>query len=213
MAGCYPVAFAFAGVVFTFAPVALAEGSMGSPAPDERPRRAQAEVLLAEGLGSVAAGLPLVASNRADEAYRMAGGVTLGFGAVNVALAAVSLVGLARDARRPRSWAERVAGAHGEATAFAVNTGLDVLYLAAAGVALAAEPLKLNDPTRWQASGAALAAQGAFLLGFDIVGWSLASAWHGELLRGAPVVRASPAWFPLADTRTGGFALGVAGSL
>ncbi len=210
MACCYPVAFALAGAILTFAPVALAEGNTKSPAPDERARRAQAEVLLAEGLGSVAAGLPLVASNGADEAYRMAGGVTLGFGAVNVALAAVSLVGLTQDARRPRSWAERVAGAHGEATAFAVNTGLDVLYLAAAAVALAAEPLQLDRPARWQAAGSALAVQGAFLLGFDIVGWALASARHGELLRGA---RAAPAWFPLGGDARGGFALGVAGSM
>ncbi|MEZ4408216.1 MAG: hypothetical protein R3A52_17320 [Polyangiales bacterium] len=149
------------------APVDDARGAM---ARDERARAWS----LAEGALSTAAGVPMILATD-DPGVRWAGVMTAGFGAVNLGLAIPWLLRLPRDDRPVAGETEletrlrRSRAAHRTATVFAVNVGLDVLYVVAVTVAWILGARDHDEGLR--GGGVATLAQGAFLLAFDLWGW------------------------------------------
>lgn len=139
-------------------------------ADDERTR---AWVLLGEGALSTAAGVPLAIAG--DETTRWAGIMTAGFGVVNLALAIPWLVRIGDDDRAVPGETElatrlrRSRAAHRTSAVFALNVGLDVLYVAAGVTAWALGAREGSDGAR--GGGIAAVAKGTFLLGFDLWGW------------------------------------------
>lgn len=126
--------------------------------------------LLAWGVASVAggAGLAVVGAVNGDRFLRGFGSQTVGWGAIDAALA---VGGLARARRLLAAPPPDAAAAGRPATRIrrllVVNAGLDVLYIAG-GLAVAASRGR-SDPAA-RGHGLAAVVQGAFLLGFD--------AWH-----------------------------------
>lgn len=139
-----------------------------------RDERARAWTLLTEGALSTAAGVPMILATD-DPGARWAGVMTAGFGAVNLGLAIPWLLRLPRDDRPVAGETElearlrRSRAAHRTATVFAVNVGLDVLYVAAGTVAWVLGARDHDDGLR--GGGVATLAQGTFLLAFDLWGW------------------------------------------
>ncbi len=135
--------------------------------------RVRAWTLLAEGAASTAVGVPMALAAGDDDRLRWAGWMTLAFGAVNAALAVPWLLRLRSPAAPPagstelseRLWRGRAAERSG--AVFALNLGLDVLYVTAGAVAWG---LAAGDE-RLRGGGIAVVAQGAFLLAFDLWGW------------------------------------------
>lgn len=141
-------------------------------------------VILTYGLASVVLGGVAVGVGHDDPWWLGAGLGTLGWGAVNAVL---SLGLLDLDGGLARAIAEDREGLRGSArterreqlareqyvsaTIFAVNVGLDVLYVVG-GVLLAviANLMESPEPTL-EGYGAAMAVQGAGLLAFDIAEW------------------------------------------
>jgi hypothetical protein len=126
--------------------------------------------LLAWGIASVAGGaaLAVVGGARGDRFLRAFGSQTIGWGAIDTALA----LGGRRRARRllgdpPADPAAMEREASRIRQILAVNAGLDVLYIAG-GLAVAAGRGRTDRAARGH--GLAAVAQGAFLLVFD--------AWH-----------------------------------
>lgn len=142
-----------------------------------RDERLRAWTLLGEGAVSLAAGVPMLAATD-DPAVRWSGVMTAAFGAVNLGLAIPWLLrvpGEERDAEGNTELAVRLRrsrAARRTAAVFALNVGLDVLYVAAGAAAWA-----LSDGDRgMRGAGIASLAQGAFLLGFDLWGWVASDA-------------------------------------
>lgn len=146
-------------------------------------RRTAGYVLLGFGVLSVVAGAAIAAIGHEQRALLAAGITTASFGAVNAALAPglMDLSGAeeasirADRARDPREFAalresQMVAHLH-SGQFFAVNTGLDVFYIAT-GALLCAIAAVRDEPDRWElGAGVAAMAQGSWLLAFDIVNW------------------------------------------
>jgi hypothetical protein len=144
-------------------------------------RQTAGVVLLGLGLASVAVGTALAVVGRDENTLLAAGITTASFGAVNAALSFGMLDVSGADERRIRSAhdsgdfaalreAELIAHLH-SGQFFAVNTGLDVFYMASGGLLCAlAAVQEQND--RWElGAGIALIAQGAWLMAFDIINW------------------------------------------
>jgi hypothetical protein len=136
----------------------------------------RAWVLFGEGALSTAAGAAMALATD-DDRVRAAGFMTLGFGAVNLALAVpwVLRAGRVADARADETdlgaRLRLARAAHGSAAVFALNVGLDVAYVTAGAVAWALA----GGDERLRGGGVAVLAQGVFLLGFDVWGWIAAA--------------------------------------
>ncbi|MET0385202.1 MAG: hypothetical protein ABW321_04545 [Polyangiales bacterium] len=141
--------------------------------------------LLGFGLASAAAGGVAAGVGHDQKVWLAAGITTAGFGVVNAALS-LGLLDLSgaerervlRDAAQGDFAAlrenEMVNQLH-SGQFFAVNTGLDVFYIAA-GVLLCVIAAVQDEPDRWELGvGSAMVGQGVFLLGFDVVSWLAAN--------------------------------------
>jgi hypothetical protein len=137
-------------------------------------------VLLGLGLASVAVGGALAIVGREEKMLLAAGITTASFGAVNAALSFGMLDISGSDERRIRAAREGDFEARREAELiahlhsgqfFAVNTGLDVFYMATGGLLCAIAAIR-QENDRWElGTGIALIAQGAWLMAFDIINW------------------------------------------
>lgn len=151
-----------------------------------RDERTRAWTLLGEGAASVAVGVPLLVATD-DAGVRWAGVMTATFGAINVGLAVPWLLGVAAEERaRPgepelASRLRRARSAHRTAAVFALNVGLDVLYVVAGAAAYALGAADGDAGLR--GGGVASMAQGAFLLGFDLWGWIASDANADRFVR------------------------------
>jgi hypothetical protein len=135
--------------------------------------------LTADGALSTAAGAGMLATGRNDQAWRVAGGVTLSFGVINLMLGTSGVVGTARE-RRQREAArvadllsarrDLYAAAQKKALVFGVNLGLDVGYVMGGATAVLASRLGADHPERWLAGGSAAMIQGVALGVIDLVG-------------------------------------------
>ncbi|MFK7989864.1 MAG: hypothetical protein AB8I08_27845 [Sandaracinaceae bacterium] len=151
----------------------------------EGERRTGGVALMTGGLASVVAG-GVVAGFAHEDPFWLGFSIgTLGWGAVNAALA-IGLfdVGGGRRARIEDDRALRgdalrdardalLSEQHGAATLFAFNTGLDVFYVVAGALLFALADL-LDDPYEadvLRGYSAAQISQGGFLLVFDLVEW------------------------------------------
>ena len=144
-------------------------------------RQTAGVVLLGLGLASAALGGALAVVGRDEKMLLAAGITTASFGVVNAALSFAMLDVSGSDERRiraardPRDFearreAELIAHLH-SGQFFAVNTGLDVFYMAAGGLLCAIAAVQ-NENDRWElGTGIALIAQGAWLMAFDIINW------------------------------------------
>jgi hypothetical protein len=144
-------------------------------------RRTSGFVLLGMGLASVAAGGAIAAFGHEQRALLAGGITTASFGAVNAALSfglldlseaqlqRILADGAAGDFAALRE-AELIAHLH-SGQFFAVNTGLDVFYMASGGLLCAIAAVR-DQPDRWElGTGLALLTQGALLMAFDIINW------------------------------------------
>ncbi len=146
--------------------------------------------LLSDGAISVAAGAGLLAPGNNDQAWRVAGGVTLTFGVIDVVLGISGTLGTARELRnfiaaQPAHRADLVsarragvAAPQKKATVFALNLGLDVGYITGGSVAILASQLGVDHSGRWLAGGSAAAIQGLALGVIDLVGMLAAQRIH-----------------------------------
>lgn len=154
-------------------PLAEARREMG------RDERLRAWTLLGEGMVSTAVGVPMIALSD-DPAVQWAGVMTAAFGAVNLGLAIPWVLRVTPEERDAAGGTElavrlrRSRAARRTAAVFALNVGLDVLYVAAGATAwaLGAE----RDDRGLRGAGIASLAQGVFLLGFDVWGWIASDA-------------------------------------
>ena len=143
--------------------------------------RVRAWVLFGEGAASTAAGAAMALAADGDRA-RFAGWMTLGFGAVNLALAVPWVVRVSRPAAASSGETELAARlrhareAQRSAAVFALNLGLDVAYVVAGAVAWALA----DGDERLRGGGIAVTAQGGFLLAFDLWGWIAADGNAGR---------------------------------
>lgn len=156
----------------------------------------EAFVVLTYGLASVVLGGLAAGVGHEDPFWIGAGLGTAGWGAVNAALSLgmmdlggdvaraieedrAGLRGSMRVARREELAREQ----YTSATVFAVNAGLDVLYVAGGVlIAVIANLLETPDPAL-EGYGIAMAVQGAGLLAFDIVEWIRSLERGDRLLR------------------------------
>jgi hypothetical protein len=128
-----------------------------------RDQRNHMTVLGAYALGSVAAGIPMMTSARAE--VRAAGLQNLAWGAVDGVIALVALVAtnnLKGQQNSAAYWADERGTSR---RIFAINAGLDVLYVATGALLLA-----LGKTEALRGTGAAVLVQGGFLLSFDTAG-------------------------------------------
>lgn len=159
-------------------------------------RKGEALVLLTYGLASVVLGALAAGIGHEDPFWVGAGIGTAGWGAVNAALS-LGMMDLGGDVAR--SIEEDRAGLRGSlrierreelareqytsATVFAVNAGLDVLYVAGGVlIAVIANLISSPEPTL-EGYGVAMAVQGAGLLAFDVVEWIRSLERGDRLLR------------------------------
>jgi hypothetical protein len=136
-------------------------------------------VLLVWGLANTLGGALMIGFGHDHEAWLGAGVTTATFGAINAALAfpLLDLSGARRqqilddpqtDLLQLRE-AERVAELK-SGQFYAVNFGFDVAYITA-GVLLFVIGNQTDGPRWAQGAGVSAAAQGTFLLGFDLFSW------------------------------------------
>jgi len=128
-----------------------------------RDQRNHMTVLGAFALGSIAAGVPMLTSSHAE--IRAAGVQSVAWGAIDGAIALVALVAtnnLANDEASAAHWADERATSR---RIFAINAGLDILYVTAGALLLA-----LGKTDTLRGTGAGILAQGGFLLAFDTAG-------------------------------------------
>lgn len=128
-----------------------------------RDQRNHMTVLGAFALGSVAAGIPMLTSNRAE--IRAAGVQNLAWGAIDGVIALVATIGtnnLRGEQGSAAHWADERDTSR---RIFAVNAGLDVLYVATGALLLA-----LGKTETLRGTGAGILVQGGFLLAFDTAG-------------------------------------------
>lgn len=144
-------------------------------------RQTAGVVLLGLGLASVAVGSALAVVGRDEKMLLAAGITTASFGAVNAALSFGMLDVSGADERRIRAArdstdfearreAELIAHLH-SGQFFAVNTGLDVFYMASGGLLCAIAAVRDQNDSWELGTGIALIAQGAWLMAFDIINW------------------------------------------
>jgi hypothetical protein len=151
-----------------------------------RDERTRAWTLLTEGAASVAVGVPLLAATD-DPGVRWAGVMTATFGAINVGLAVPWLLGVSAEERAVPGELDLTArlrrsrSAHRTAAMFALNVGLDALYVVVGATAYALGAAHADDGLR--GGGVASMAQGAFLLGFDLWGWIASDANADRFVR------------------------------
>ena len=129
-----------------------------------RDQRNLMTVLGAYALGSISTGIPMMTSSR-DE-IRAAGVQNVAWGAVDGAIALYALVRVSGQSTAKESaahWADERSTLR---TLFAVNAGLDVLYMTAGALLLA---LGKTDAVR--GTGGGVLAQGGFLFAFDTAGF------------------------------------------
>jgi hypothetical protein len=143
--------------------------------------------LIGGGAASTAAGIGLTVPDGDDQAWRVGGALTLSFGVINGVIGTLGLLGAlkdertwtqgpqARDARKLRRDLQK------EHTAFAVNLGLDVGYLLAAGAAILASQLGVDNSQRWLAGGVSAGVQALFLIGVDAAGVVHTGRMHARL--------------------------------
>jgi len=179
--------------------------------------------VLGWGALSTVGGAALMIPDAANQSYRVAGGATLAFGAIDVVIAALGLVGLRAE---QRSWTAaqaerrtpdglrrarlRLANAERrEAIAYAVNLGLDVAYLAGGLIAVGVSQTSVADPDRWLAAGIATTIQALFLVGIDVVGTLTASGVQSRLLDAW--AKSGVAVLPSAAPVAGGVVVGAVG--
>lgn len=152
--------------------------------------------VLGAGVVSIAGGGAMMFIEASDQAYRVAGGCTLVFGAIDAVIALTSLRGIGRAARmweseRPtrnnaarlqQTRARWLAAERGEGIAYALNLGLDIAYLSSGLTAVAASQLGAEHPERWLAGGLSVSLQALFLVGIDLAGLRQAGRLHERLL-------------------------------
>jgi hypothetical protein len=128
-----------------------------------RDQRNQMTVLGAFALGSVATGVPMLTSSHAE--IRAAGAQNIAWGAIDGVIALVALVATNKQANEDASaghWTDERATAR---RIFAINAGLDVLYVTTGALLLA-----LGKTDALRGTGGAILAQGGFLFAFDTAG-------------------------------------------
>jgi hypothetical protein len=152
--------------LFAGAPgVARADDLAADKARDEfvRDQRNHMTVLGAFALGSMAAGVPMLTSSHAE--IRAAGVQNLAWGAIDGVIALVAIVATNNTANESASaahWADERATSR---RIFAINAGLDVLYVTAGALLLA-----LGKTETLRGTGGGILAQGGFLFAFDTAG-------------------------------------------
>ncbi|HEY1099016.1 MAG TPA: hypothetical protein VGF99_08805 [Myxococcota bacterium] len=136
------------------------------------------------GAGLLALGSPGVSPLEAPPpALRGFGIQSLGWGAVNLAIAGIGLVGGAADTALTRE--EALAAEDDNGKVLWVNVGLDVGYMMAGGVLIAAGASGAQPAVDWTAHGAGVVTQGLGLLVLDVVAvWG--SADREEALQALP---------------------------
>jgi hypothetical protein len=121
-------------------------------------------VLTAWGTASMGSGATMMAFERQRDFWLWGGLQHLLWGATNVVIGAASLFrthhASAHDPHEPGYWRQRAARMR---RVFWINAALDVLYIGSAALLWG-----LSSRRAAQGSGAAIAVQGGFLLGFDI---------------------------------------------
>jgi hypothetical protein len=154
--------------------------------------------VLGFGVVSVVGGGAMMITDANDQAFRVAGGCTLAFGAIDAVIALVAMNGIGRDARtwdnerlarssaaglqRARvRWVDKV---RGQGVSYALNLGLDVAYLSSGLAAVLASQFVADHSDRWLAGGLSIAAQAVFLVGIDLYGLRYAGRLHKQLLEG-----------------------------
>ncbi len=128
-----------------------------------RDQRNQMTVLGAFALGSVATGVPMLTSSQPE--VRAAGVQNVAWGAIDGVIAIVALVATneAREEQQSAAyWADERATSR---KIFAINAGLDILYVTTGALLLA-----LGKTAALRGTGGGVLAQGGFLLAFDTAG-------------------------------------------
>lgn len=143
------------------------------------------------GAGLLAIGSPGVSPLEAPPpALRGFGIQSIGWGAVNLAIAGIGLVNTASDVDLTREAA--LAAEDDNAKVLWVNVGLDVGYMMAGGVLMAAGASGAQPAVDWTAHGAGVITQGLGLLVLDVVAvWG--SADREEALQALPPTTTAPA--------------------
>jgi hypothetical protein len=159
-------------------------------------------VLLAVGLASVLGGAITAAAGYEDPFWLSFGASTAGWGAINAALSATLFDldgGLARGIEGDRALrGEALARArelelrreHDAAAIYALNLGLDIFYVATAGLmyGLGEGVESADDRGFLQGYAMGQLSQGTFLLVFDLIEW-IASAERANRVGRLPMVR------------------------
>ncbi len=154
------------------------------------------EGLTAGGAVSTAVGIGLMTTDRDDQAWRIAGGITAGFGVVNVALGALGIWQAKRakrmflashasrttDAGLLRAKLDDLHKVQKDTVLFAINLGLDVGYVLAGAAAIIASQLHADHDTRWLGGGIASCVQGVFNTTLDLALVLNANRRHRQLL-------------------------------
>lgn len=155
--------------------------------------------LLVTSVASLAGAIPMLVPAEPDQALRVGGLSTLLFGGANLGFAVAALVSVAADRERfdspalvaqrrtanglARAELEAIEEASQDATIYAVNLGLDALYLGGGVAALVGGGLRFDaHANRWLAAGIAISAQALFLVSFDATGVALTSERHAKLV-------------------------------
>ncbi len=161
-------------------------------------RRVLADSVLVAGVASAAGGSALIAVRADDLAWRFAGINTAIFGVINTLVGLRALRGIAieerawesPEARAARRTPEGLVRARihaaiderRESVGHAINLGLDGAYVGVGGTAILVSQLGADHPKRWLASGVAILAQAAFLLGVDFIGLARSGTYHRMLV-------------------------------
>lgn len=150
-----------------------------------REERALMQGLVGGALVSAGAGIALLTRDGDDQAFRVAGGVTLGIAALETAVGAMVLLQNGREqARWDGSRDERRASAEGyeraarhcigeyrrKARGYRLMVGVDSAIIAAGAASAVVSRLGVEHPNRWLAGGLAVLAQGVLLLIVDSTG-------------------------------------------
>jgi hypothetical protein len=185
-------------VVALARPIALALAlALAAPAAAaDEPTEAWAQLALADrrlqlgllvgGSASVAAGAALCGFARYDHALQVAGGVTLAFGAADLAAGIAGYLAARRELRTHRGAIvdarELARVAEHKGVVFAVNLGLDGGFVFAGLTAITASRLTIDHPDRWLAGGIAAVVQGVFAGLIDLMGTLAARRAHRRAL-------------------------------